>query len=211
MVESNQITGLILAGGQSSRFQPAAAASGCSSPLDKGLVQWRDLPLVAHVCQYLKGKVDSVWVSANRYPEAYKPYGRVLPDDPVYGAYAGPLAGVATALRQISTPWLMTLPTDTPCLPANLLDRLSGCVGAGVMLASAVTPRGEFPLCMLVHQSLAGSLHNTLLAGQRKVRMWQQQAGGIQVRFDTTGPEFYNVNTPQDLHDLSTALASTRA
>ena len=208
MVDRGEITALILAGGQSSRFQPAVSGGVHQPAVDKGLVQWRGGPLVAHVRQYLNNRVDPVWISANRNLHDYQCYGRVLKDDAIYGQYAGPLAGVATALRQITTPWLLTLPTDTPCLPESLIERLSEKVGAGVWLASAVTPAGAFPLCMLVHRSLFGSLHDALIAGERKVQAWQALAGGVQVWFDAQGAEFFNVNTPQDLETLSAAFVA---
>ena len=226
MVERHHITGLILAGGRSSRFgSPDSAAEAvdkqnrgltpidtidtprisCHNPgadvIDKGLALLHGRPLVAHVRHYMAEQVGPLWISANRHQSDYRRYGQVLPDDPVYGTYAGPLAGVATALRRLQTPWLLTLPVDTPYLPDDLVTRLAARAQQGALLVSAITEHGAFPLCMLVHRTLAMSLHYALLAGQRKVRAWQADAGGVDVQFDAQGQAFFNINS---LHDLET-------
>ena len=207
MVDPQHITGLILAGGRASRMQPVGGQSqGSQSTVDKGLVIVQGRALVAWVHGFLVRQVGAVWVSANRSHAAYDRYGRVVADDPVYGQAAGPLAGVATALRQLQTPWLLTLPVDTPVLPADLVDRLVTQAMAGPRLVSAVTDSGAYPLCMLVHRDLFASLHAYLLSGQRKVKAWQALAGGAEVHFDTRQPEFFNINTPGHLQTLQAIL-----
>ncbi|MFA5597654.1 MAG: molybdenum cofactor guanylyltransferase MobA [Pusillimonas sp.] len=199
MVERHHITGLILAGGRSSRF---AGHDSAAEAINKGLALLDGQPLVAHVQRYMAERVGPLWISANRHPSDYRRYGQVVPDDPVYGKYAGPLAGVATALKCVQTPWLLTLPVDTPCLPDDLVTRLADRAAQGALLVSASTEHGAFPLCMLVHRTLAMSLHNALLAGQRKVRAWQADVGGVDVVFNAFGHAFFNINTVYDLERL---------
>lgn len=196
MVERHHITGLILAGGRSSRF---AGHDSAAEAVDKGLALLDGQPLAAHVQHYMAERVGPLWISANRHQSDYQRFGEVLPDDPAYGTYAGPLAGVATALKRLQTPWLLTLPVDTPCLPDDLVTRLAARAAQGALLVSATTEHGAFPLCMLVHRILAMSLHNALLAGQRKVRAWQVDVGGVEVQFDAQGVTFFNINTVHDL------------
>lgn len=189
------ITGLILAGGQATRFQRVGEPWA-----DKGLALLKGRPLASYVHDYLAPRVAQVWVSANRNAEAYAAYGNVVADDPVYGPDAGPLAGVASALVGVQTPWMLVLPADTPCVPAHWADRLADeAIRHAVLLVSARTPSQSFPLCMLVHRSLAASLRAYLLGGDRKVRLWQQQAGGYEVSFDAHEREFLNINTPESL------------
>lgn len=204
MVERHHITGLILAGGRSSRF---GSPDFATEVIDKGLAVLDGQPLVAHVQRYMVERVGPLWISANRHSSDYRRYGQVVPDDPVYGTYAGPLAGVATALKRVQTPWLLTLPVDTPCLPDDLVTRLADRAAQGVLLVSATTEHGAFPLCMLVHRTLAMSLHNALLAGQRKVKAWQADVGGVEVQFDAQGVTFFNINT---VHDLNTVQCGSQ-
>lgn len=194
MPETSHVTGLILAGGRASRFQCQG-----SPIIDKGLLVLDGLPLVEHVQRYMKGRVGQVWVSANRNLDNYGLYGRVVTDDVLYGHDAGPLAGVASAMSQLSSDWLFTLPVDTPFVPSDLLSCLMAATAQGARLASARTSSRQFPLCMLVHRSVTGALQAYLAGGQRRVMSWQQQVGGVEVCFEDNGRDFFNINTPNAL------------
>lgn len=221
MIARELLTGLILAGGQGRRMQAAAsghvnaaghgAAAGLlasqsgdaawSAPaLEKGLLELDGMPLVAHARRHLAPYVDKVLVSANTSLDAYAEYGVVVPDDEALGSYSGPLAGIASALRCVATPWLVVLPVDVPSAPVDLIGRLCGAVSVtGPHIAYASTAAGVHPLCMVVHSSLVDSLYDFLLAGERKVQLWQRQNGAVPVLFDDVGDAFFNINTPEDL------------
>jgi molybdopterin-guanine dinucleotide biosynthesis protein A len=182
--------GLILAGGRGLRMQEA----------DKGLLMLAGQPLVAHVARRLAPQVQSLLISANRNAERYAQYGSVLPDDPVFDAWSGPLAGVAAGLRAWSGPWLVVAPCDTPLLPRDLAARLIGAAQAqGAPLAVACAGGRRHSVCMALRTSLADDLRDYLQGGDRKVDLWQARVGGVEVGFDDAPQEFLNINTPEDL------------
>ena len=114
MIESNDITGLVLAGGRGSRM----------GGVDKGLQNFRGLPLALHTLMRLQMQVGATMVNANRNLAAYEAFGApVWPD--VLADYAGPLAGFLTGLERCETPWLLTVPCDTPLFPVDLAQRLA--------------------------------------------------------------------------------------
>jgi molybdopterin-guanine dinucleotide biosynthesis protein A len=76
----HEISSVILAGGQGLRM----------NGVDKGLVEFRGLPLVAHVVNVVESRVDKVYISANRSFDAYATYGDVISDDLL--DFQGPLA-----------------------------------------------------------------------------------------------------------------------
>ncbi len=106
-------TGLILAGGAGRR------AGGC----DKGLLMWRDQPLVAHVVQRLSPQVGKLLVSCNRNHEQYRALGLKTVTDQRQG-FAGPLAGLEAAGTELATPFLILVACDTPLLPLDMVPRL---------------------------------------------------------------------------------------
>ncbi|WP_353153683.1 molybdenum cofactor guanylyltransferase MobA [Pollutimonas bauzanensis] len=192
MIARSLLTGLVLAGGQGRRMQAAA--------LEKGLLELNGKPLVEHACGHLAPYVDKVLISANTNLDRYAQYGDVVPDDLALGEYSGPLAGIASALRHVATPWLVVLPVDVPCPPVDLIERLCASVGdEGPRIAYARTSAGVHPLCMVAHSSLVDGLYDFLLSGERKVQFWQRQNDAVPVLFDDVGDAFFNINTPEDL------------
>jgi molybdopterin-guanine dinucleotide biosynthesis protein A len=187
-ISANQITGLVLAGGQGRRMGA-----------NKASLMLGGETLAMRVQRYLAACTTQVWVSANSM-QTNSLFDRALADDPVYGPGAGPLAGVATALAQIATPWLLTLPVDVPWVPANLHLRLAQAVIENqAKVAYAQTPRRYHPLCMLVHQSLGASLYRYLQRGDRKVLLWLDAQQAVPVMFPEDDALFANLNTPEDL------------
>ena len=109
------ITGLILAGGRGSRM----------GGVDKGLQSYNGLPMALHTLTRLQigGSVGQVMINANRNLAAYESFGAAVWPD-VLADYAGPLAGFLTGLERCETPYLVTVPCDTPRLPIDLVPRL---------------------------------------------------------------------------------------
>lgn len=223
MIARSHITGLILAGGRARRMQEG------SLDVDKGLIGLDGAPLVAHAQRYLAPQVSSILVSANRHLEDYADYGRVVSDDPGLGSDLGPLAGVASALSLLPTPWLAVVPVDVLNLPPDMVARLilaADTAGALIAYASTARPNQNsdsahdgrkasgpdgraHPLCMVLHASLEGSLRNYLQQGDRKVQLWQESQSAVPVFFDGGADAFFNINTPEDLR--LAAQASQRA
>ena len=108
MIDTSDITGVILAGGRGSRM----------GGVDKGLQNFNGMPMALHTLMRLAPQVGDVMINANRNLGAYEAFGvPVWPD--VLADYPGPLAGFLTALERCETPWLVTVPCDTPLFPAR--------------------------------------------------------------------------------------------
>src|SRR5690606_41462776 len=109
------LAGVILAGGRGSRMGNA----------DKPLLALDDRCLIDHVIALARPQVDALVISANRHLEAYRERGLpVLPDE--VGDYAGPLEGIATAMKsalQHDFPPLAFTPVDAPSCPVDLGTR----------------------------------------------------------------------------------------
>ncbi|NYT43728.1 molybdenum cofactor guanylyltransferase [Alcaligenaceae bacterium] len=199
MIDPAVATGLILAGGRARRMQsPLFAGAGTAE--EKGLLMLNGEPLVAHAHRFLAPRVGTVLVSANRHQERYAAYGKVISDDQSWGDDAGPLVGVATALRHIDTPWIVVLPVDVIRLPLDLIGRLAQALDqSAALIAYATTATRGHPLCMVVHASLMSSLGDFLSGGDRKVGLWQALHQAVPVLFPDDAHAFFNINTPDDL------------
>jgi molybdenum cofactor guanylyltransferase len=193
-----QTTGLILAGGRGARM----------GGVDKGLQVFAGRPLVAHAIERLGPQVATLAISANRNLDEYARFGvPVRPDDDA--TFAGPLAGLATALVRLQTDWLATVPVDGPAFPLDLVARLGAAVeSAGEHYGSAVACTIEerrmrrHGVFALVHRSLAGPLADYLASGERRVESWLFAQATVDVVFDDAA-WFINVNTSEELRALA--------
>lgn len=183
--DPTQITGLILAGGAGRR------AGG----KDKGLIEWRGEPLVAHVAKRLQQQCSTLVVSCNRNRDRYKAYGQTVTDGP--GGRLGPLAGLHAAAEHISTPLTLVCPCDVPLVPTDLAATLNPVLlQSNKAIAFAQTTERAHFCCALLHTECLGSLAQFLAEGGRAVHAWYEQEGSIAVSFPGREDEFSNINTP---------------
>ena len=187
------ITGLVLAGGRGQRL----------GGVDKGLQDWRGLPLVDHAIARLAPQVREVMISANRNTALYATRAaRVLAD--ASDDFPGPLAGILAGLRAAGPPWLAVVPCDSPLLPTDLFARLARGLadarGAVVQRDHGADGLRLEPVCCLLATALADDLAAYLAEGGRKVEGWVARHA-TPVLFDRAEDDaaFANVNTPADL------------
>ena len=193
------ITGLVLAGGRGSRM----------GGVDKGLQNHLGLPLAMHAVLRLAPQVGQMMVNANRNLAAYESMGvPVWPDAMAGGAetYPGPLAGFLAGLEQCETPYLVTVPCDTPNFPEDLVARLAQALVAeqAEIAVAATLEDGRVqvqPVFCLMAATLLESLVEFTRSGQRKIDRWTDQHRCASVVFDDAGA-FFNANTLEELQRL---------
>jgi len=209
LIAPEDITGLILAGGRGSRM----------GGVDKGLQTFHGTPLALHALQRLQPQVGRVMINANRNLDAYAALGvPVYPDE--LADYAGPLAGFLSGLEHCKTPYLATVPCDSPCFPADLVPRLAHALEREQAdIAVAATPdkdaegRVELrpqPVFCLLRTNLLASLIDYTQGGGRKVGAWTARHRAVHVPFNAPGDDplaFANANTLDELQKLESARA----
>lgn len=187
------VTGLVLAGGRGSRM----------GGIDKGLQPLHGEPLVAHAIRRLAPQVGPVMLNANRHLDRYAAYGLpVWPDADV--DFAGPLAGFLAGLAHCRTPWLVTVPCDTPRFPVDLVARLAAGLGsarAAMVVTHSAGHRQPQPVFCLMQQGLRDDLAAWLAAGERKIDRWLERVGCAEVCF-ADADAFFNANTTAELKSL---------
>lgn len=197
MIGRDEITGLVLAGGRGSRM----------GGVDKGLENHRGVPLAMHALLRLSPQVGEIMINANRNLGAYESMGvPVWPD--ALPDYPGPLAGFLAGLERCETPYLVTVPCDSPNFPIDLVARLAEAFAdADTEIAMAATREsGELrsqPVFSMMHTSVLESLVHFTRSGQRKIDRWTAQHRTRLVPFDDA-EGFANANTPDELRRLQT-------
>ena len=167
--------------------------------VDKGLQPLRGKPMVAWVLERLAPQVSEVIINANQNLEAYAAFGhRVVPD--AIGGFAGPLAGLHAGLAAVTHEIAVTVPCDSPFLPADLVARLRAALGAND-LAVAKTGEQPHPVFSLVRRSVHAHLGAFLAGGGRKIDAWYASLKVVEVPFDDEAEAFRNINTREELND----------
>jgi len=195
MIARDEITGLILAGGRGARM----------GGVDKGLQNHLGAPLALHALLRLSPQVGEIMINANRNLGAYESMGvPVWPD--TLPDYAGPLAGFLTGLERCETPYLVTVPCDSPRFPLDLVERLAdGLESQQAEIALAATREGDttqvHPVFCLMKASLMESLVRFTHGGQRKIDRWTAQHRCVEVVFEDAAA-FANANTATELQQL---------
>lgn len=184
------ITGVILAGGASSRM-------GCN----KALLLHRGGHIIEAVYGTLSELFEEVIVVTNS-PELYS----FLPCRKVPDLYSGKgvLAGIHSGLLHSNTPAVFTVACDMPCLNAGLIGYISS-LSSGVDLVMPSTHKGFEPLhaiyrkgCLaalevLLNNETSGRITDLLSMVPSRVVRAEEIAC-----FDPEFSSFVNINTPDD-------------
>ena len=195
MINQKEISGLILAGGRGTRM----------GGIDKGLQVHLGLPLAQHALERLSPQVGALMLNANRNLSTYQAMGVPVWQDEMPD-FPGPLAGMLAGLMHCDTPYLVTVPCDSPNFPTDLVARLAqGLVDASADLATAYTREaGELraqPVFCLMRIALRNNLRAFIESGERKTGLFAARHHGAKVIFDDAAA-FANANTPGELAEL---------
>ena len=188
-ITKNEITAVILAGGQALRMNGE----------DKGLIVFRELPLITHVVNVTKPKVSQILISANRNFEEYANFGKVISDD--LEGYQGPLAGISKALKVCSTPYLLVLPCDSPLIDEALIDSLIEKMEISkVDICVAHDGSIMHATFALMQTKLEKSLEVFLEEGGRKMALCYRQHSLERIDVSSHLEVLTNINRPEDFN-----------
>ena len=188
-MNDRQWTGVVLAGGQSSRMGR-----------DKALIELDGITLLDRAVDLLRPHTREVLVIGD--PDKYKPeHATVIPDD---RPGKGPLGGLVTALKHARYVRLIVLACDLPNISDRLLIHLKNELIGDY---DAVVPRHEGfiePLAAVYHRHAIELFERNIAADRLKM---SDALGSVRTRwFDLVpGKEgwpqdlFKNVNAPTDL------------
>lgn len=188
----DQVTGVILAGGQARRMHGQ----------DKGLLLCAGRPLITYAIEILTPLCKHLIINANRSLASYQAFGLPVIQDQVQG-FKGPLAGILTALQLADTPFLLAIPCDSPCLRSATLARLlNALIQAHTEIAIAHDGQRLHSVILAMRTDLAENLAEYLASGERKIDRWAMRHRWITVDCSDCPEQFVNVNTPEELKAL---------
>jgi molybdopterin-guanine dinucleotide biosynthesis protein A len=187
-----KIIGAIIAGGQSSRM----------AGREKAFLELDGKSVLTHVIDQLEPQVDQLVINANGEPARFAEFGlEIVPD--VMKQLTTPLSGLHAALsfaRSAKADVLVTVPSDTPFLPTDLVVRLlKKMIASGAATASSGDQ--DHYIIGAWNTELLDDLERAIAKdGLFRVKDWASRISATRVAWPTTPFDpFFNVNTPEDL------------
>jgi molybdopterin-guanine dinucleotide biosynthesis protein A len=206
-LDRHAIAGVILAGGLSRRMGGG----------DKTLLSLDGHPMLAHVIARLRPQVPLLAINANGEPERFKEFGLPVIADAGSdreGPLAGVLAGLVWAQAQPSIRAIVTVASDTPFLPLDLVPRL---LEPGAPLVVAESHGRVHPTVALWPLDLTDAVATALAEDRRQAMAFVEGAHARLVAFpmaDVHGQQvdpFFNANTPEELDWARGILQTSRS
>ena len=201
MIENN-ILGVILAGGKSSRFG--------SNKADAHL---GDKTLLEHTISKVEKNFLEVLIVSNNESIKINKKNVFLVKDFIKGQL-GPLIGILSAMKWIEQynkkyKWIATFPCDTPFFDDSIIEKLKNCSLSNDHLLFFLNSRKKrhniFGLWSL---KLIDILEEDIRSNNfRKVELWADKIGVQKIEVNTDGfNKFLNINTLDDLEDAKKNL-----
>ncbi|MEA1876468.1 MAG: molybdenum cofactor guanylyltransferase, partial [Bacteroidota bacterium] len=179
MISKNHITGIILAGGESSRMGQ-----------DKALVLWKGRRLVDWVKASISPVCKQIMISSNSASELF-------PDDKLIAdryQNTGPIAGIESGLYHASTPYCLIVSCDTPLLSTSMFEYLIAHHGDFDISLAAHDGVNE-PMIGIYRRSVHSQLLQAIEDGQHKppaiIRQTRWQEVNIHPGLNFYSPEMF--------------------
>ena len=191
MIEKHDITGIILAGGKSSRMGK-----------DKGLCGFNGRALVEYAIETLKPLCGSMVISANHFPEKYEQFGIPVVGDEIKNI--GPMGGIYTCLKQSLTQHNLVLSCDTPFVGTILFSHLLRQVRKEQVVAPVHHTFLVEPLSAYYATNVLDDIQQAIDDGDYKLIDLFKKVRFKTVQMDKLLPfhpeySFLNINRPEDL------------
>ena len=201
MIENN-ILGVILAGGKSSRFG--------SNKADAHL---GDKTLLEHTISKLENFFLEVLIVSNKESIKINKKNVFLVKDFIKGQL-GPLIGILSAMKWIEQnnkkyKWIATFPCDTPFFDDSIIEKLKNCsISNDHLLFFLNSRKKRHNIFGLWSLKLIDILEEDIRSNNfRKVELWADKIGVQKIEVNTEGfDKFLNINTLGDLEDAKKNL-----
>lgn len=187
------MTGIILAGGKSSRMGR-----------NKALIEWDGMPLIERSLAIFSRVFAEVMISSN-HPELYSQYGiKVVKDNYLD---MGPMGGLEACLREANFEYAFFAACDMPFLDAEVIRFMADRLNTEKILVPKIEGKVH-PLHAFYHKDCVNEIDAHLKDGRFKLTKFVEVYGGTYltdkdfIDFPKIRQNLSNMNTPEDFSRL---------
>ncbi len=189
----DEITAIILAGGESSRMGK-----------DKALLNVGNSTLLSQVCLVANEFAAQTFVVTpwiERYQDILPPGNQLIREQLVLnGTSNTPLIGFAQGMQLVKTEWILLLACDLPYLSSSQVKQWSLALTTVLPTEIALLPRnakGWEPLCGFYRRSCLASLEAHINNGGKSFQTWLKK-NSVKELVIGDRTSLFNCNTPED-------------
>lgn len=184
------VSGIIVAGGKSSRFgSPKAFAEKDGIPFYQYTIAAME-PLVESIVLVSSSELITKFTSEDTSC-------KIITDNPAI-AGLGPLAGIYSGMEHLTSEWYLISPIDTPFINTRTYEILLDHIGAGKEAIVPIVNGRLEPLISIFHCSIKEKMKEQLRCNMLAPRQLFQNSQVAYVEFDDDNP-FRNINYQEDL------------
>ncbi|SEQ54920.1 molybdenum cofactor guanylyltransferase [Hyunsoonleella jejuensis] len=191
MIDKTNITGIILAGGKSSRMGS-----------DKGLLMLNDKPFIQYSIDALKPLVSEIIIVSDT-PE-YDAFGLKRITDITKDA--GPVSGIYSGLEASKTELNLILSCDIPLITSEVLQQLIDAIDDTSEIIQAESNGKSMPLIALYKKCIKNTFKSFLEQDERRLRVAIKSCNYKNVVLDEAFQNAtLNVNTKEEFKQIEDA------
>lgn len=188
MTKKQNITGIILSGGKSSRMGT-----------DKGFLKFNGKSFVQHSIDALKPLVTDIIIISNN--KDYDVFGLKRIEDDIENA--GPLAGIYSGLKHSKTDYNLVLSCDIPLINSTILQKLLDAMDDDSQIIQIESQGKTMPLIALYKKQCEPIFLKLLNEGERRLQYAVNQCRVKNVVLNEEETYFtQNINTPEQLNTI---------
>ena len=193
MIENN-IIGIVLAGGKSSRFGE-----------DKSNARLGKKTLLDHTIDKIEKEFNEILIISSNNKYNFKNNKIYIIEDYIQGQL-GPLIGILTAMKWVNEnkknyKWIASFPCDTPFFDTKFISKLkTKSKETSKKLIFLKSNNKRHNIFGLWSMDLIETLENDIKNNFRKVEVWADKIGYESINIKTEKfDRFLNINTKEDL------------
>ena len=186
-----EITGIILSGGKSSRLG-----------VEKGLADFNGKPLIQYAIDTLQAVCDKIIISANNQLDDYTAFGYEVVEDQVKDI--GPMGGLMACLERSDTRYNFVISCDTPFVPSDLFPFLLESIENFQVAAPVHHDNYVEPLCAVYATNVIWQLQHCIKNRNYKLTDFIAEVKAKKLTINDQLPfyheeMFVNMNTRKDI------------
>jgi molybdopterin-guanine dinucleotide biosynthesis protein A len=183
-----QFTGIILAGGKSSRMG-----------FDKSQILFKGNTFLNHAVNLLRNYTDEIIISSNRKIETdLKIFADSYKD-------IGPIGGLQTCLAEIKTQKAIVIPVDMPLLNTHIINKLINQADFNKEINIFKIENRYQMLVGIYDKSILQTIEKQITDKNYKLRNLLQKSSTHIIKLNTFKQEFINVNDNKQLAEINTS------